>query len=163
MWQGVITVAIKEKEEEENWSSGGCVTSKQLCYVVDLLGPCQQGTPRRWPAVMARPCTRMVTAGNGQLLQQSRERLLWASFSAVTSCWLMTAELSCSIHISSLPHMHKLQWKFPLHGGNQIPSISKQQPPRQASFCNWQFPASCTRIEMCACFPVTHTATSKRE
>lgn len=113
-----------------------------------------------------KPNSRITAAGNIPMYQgkHSENGYLLGPFfllSLLASSW----QLSCPViyTLAAFTHVQKIKRKLPLYGMNQIPSIYKLQPNRQASFCNLQFSASCTRIEMCSYFPVTQIATSKRK
>lgn len=98
-------------------------------------------------------------------VQTPREWLFTGPLFSLLSLLASSRQLSCPIRytLAAFTHVQNTKPKLPLYGMNQIPSIYKQQPNRQASVYNLQFSASCTRIEMCSYFPVTQIATSKRE
>lgn len=110
------------------------------------------------------PKLRITAPGNiptSQEVHSENGYLPFLPLSLLASSW----QLSCPVKytLTAFTHTHKIKRKLLLCGRNQIPSIYKQQPNRQALFCNLHFSASCTRIEMCSYFPVTQIATSKRE
>ena len=115
----------------------------------------------------------VVSQAWGFLLQETsrlikeniqRMAICWAPFSLL-SLLASSRQLSGPIKytLAAFTHMQNNQTEAPTLWQNQIPSIYKQQPNRQASFYNLHFSASCTRIEMCSYFPVTQIATSKGE
>lgn len=143
---------------ETLWSSRTPLASSDT-----LAGPSIRG--QAW-GILLQKTSRLIKENIRESdAQTPREWLFTGPPFSLLSLLASSRQLSCPIKytLAAFTHVQNTKPKLPLYGMNQIPSIYKQQPNRQASVYNLQFSASCTRIEMCSYFPVTQIATSKRE